>query len=147
MLEGDELGQVGLEKAGDAVEGLVSEGVNFFEAVQETAEKVQASIMELADPAKELASRLGELAEGTGKQFGEVGEQIGQFLHGALELVQRGSEWLLEHPEVVEAAVRLGVLGVYGFEHPDQFLRLLEEQPGAIEDLLRSFEPLLETIE
>jgi len=147
MLEGQETQSLAMEAAGDAVEGLVVEGNGLFQALQEVSEKVESGLIELTDPAAELASRFGELAQQVGEYFGERGAQVSELLQAGLNVVKEGSAWLQEHPEVLSAAVRLAVFVAYGIEHPDALMTMMQNEPGALEDIIRSFKPLIEAIE
>jgi hypothetical protein len=145
-MESHESGSLAMEKAGDALEGLMEVGEG-FQALMEVSEKVESDVLELADPAADLGERLTLLAQEMGEHFGERGAQLGELLQAGLEVVREGSAWLKEHPEVLSAAVRLVVFLSFGIEHPEALMMMIEKQPGAVEDIIRSFKPLIEAIQ
>lgn len=143
MLEGNELVAITLESTGAEVSKLVGDGVGLRDALQEVGERAELTLMEHAGA---LASKLAELSENIGDGFGPLAERVGSLLQQGLEIAELGAGWLREHPEVVSAAIRLVAFVAFGIEHPEMLLQMMQEQPGAIEEVIHSFSPLIEAL-
>ena len=147
LLEKSEVGEeITLEGAGAVVERLVKDGEGLYEALQIVGERTEDALRELADLARAFSTALGELTGRLGEALGPLGEKLEGFLQTTTEVVKRGAEWLGEHPGVVSAAVRLTVFVAFGVENPELLMQLVQEQPGVIDDIISSFEPLTEAL-
>lgn len=131
------------EEALGELTGKLEDGASVFDAVRDVGERVTDVLLEKSDQAAELAGRLAEAFDGIGETFGPLGERTRDLLQGAMEFAKRGTEWMAEHPEVLSAAVRLVVFVAVCLDRPEILSQLTEQQPGAIEDLIKSLAPLL----
>jgi hypothetical protein len=101
-----------------------------IEALREFVENRLESVINVVGSLKEAVDHAGPL-------LGEFGPRISEGLGRAHETLQRGFEWLKEHPEVFEATLQLVVIGAVAVYAPSAVAGLLSEQPEILLGPLR----------
>lgn len=136
------------ELAGTAEQVLeaVNGGEDLQVAVAEVAEGLMARVEDGGARLEEFGQVLSESLDHFAEALGGFGESITAFVEGAREALGQGLEWLREHPETFEAAMKLCVLVAFGIEHPEVVADYLEKNPGALKEIIESLAPLREVV-
>jgi hypothetical protein len=128
----------------------VKDGEDLQEVVGATAEKLIRNVQDgleggvsavenLRDSAKELWTESLRILPPEIRNIPWLTEYFGK----ACEVVDNLKVWIQENPEACEAAARLILYLVVGFEDPASLARYIQENPGAIDEIFASLAPLL----
>jgi hypothetical protein len=121
----------------------VGAGEDLQLAVAEAAEKIQGYIEDGIAPLGELAEKISECSNVFMESLGSFAEQLHSFYERTIEALGQGLEWLRENPEMFKAGVELCTMVFASIENPAGVLDYLEKNSGALEEITRSYAPLL----
>lgn len=114
----------------------IDRGDTFEKAARGLAGELAHSIIERIELGRELVSALRGLLAEAGPALGEWGARLSEGLGEVDRVLGEGSEWLAEHPEIIDACVQLLCVAALACLYPEQALTLLRERPDLVLDPL-----------
>jgi hypothetical protein len=120
------------EVVGNTAEKLI-------EKVQDGLEGGVSAVENLRDSAKELWTESLRILP---PEIRDI-PWLTECFEKACEVLDNLKVWIEQNPEACEAAAKVILFLLVGFEDPASFAKYIQENPGAIEEIFNSLAPLL----